>query len=174
MSIFNKIGDFLGGAGGGIIKNVADVADQFIQTKEEKAEFKLKLKELDHKIQQESKQLEADIEKAYLEDTQSARDMQVAALQQEDKFSKRFIYIFALGLAAATFILIGMLMFVEIPEANRSIVDMAIGALVATGLIQVIQFFFGSSKGSKDKADQIKVKETIEAAKAVKESMDRK
>jgi lipopolysaccharide export LptBFGC system permease protein LptF len=163
-----KVGEFLGGAGGGIIKQVSEVADTFIQTKEEKAEFKLKLKELEHKIQQESKQLEADIQESYLKDTQDARAMQVAALSQEDKFSKRFVYIFAIGLSAATFILVGMLMFVEIPEHNRSIVDMAIGALVATGLIQVIQFFFGSSKGSKDKADATAAKEALDAVRNLK------
>ena len=36
-----------------------------------------------------------EIEKAYLADTADARKMQVAALQQDDLFSKRFVYFFS-------------------------------------------------------------------------------
>jgi|10_taG_2_1085330.scaffolds.fasta_scaffold40421_5 hypothetical protein len=84
-------------------------------------------------------------------DKESARDMQKEALAQEDLFSKRFVYYFATLIFLFSATIITLLFFVEIPQENKRIVDMAIGIIVGTGLISVIQFFFGSSKGSKDK-----------------------
>ena len=48
-----------------------------------------------------------------------------------------------------------MLFFVTIPEDNQRIIDMAIGILIGTGLVGVIQFFFGSSEGSKSKSKML-------------------
>ena len=89
--------------------------------------------------------------KMIFEDKASAREMQKEALAQEDLFSKRFIYYFALLIFSFSAIVVFLLFFVSIPEENQRIVDMVIGIVVGTGLVSVIQFFFGSSKGSKDK-----------------------
>jgi len=48
------------------------------------------------------------------------------------------------------FILVGLLMFVVLPEANVGPVNQLFGAM-ATGFGMVLQYFFGSSKGSADK-----------------------
>ena len=59
----------------------------------------------------------------------------------------------ALFLFSASIVI--MLFVVEIPEQNQRIVDMILGVIIGTGLVSVINFFFGSSKGSKDKARQL-------------------
>jgi len=84
-------------------------------------------------------------------DKESAREMQKVALEQEDLFSKRFIYYFATLIFIFSATIIILLFFVDIPADNQRIIDMAIGIIIGTGLVSVIQFFFGSSKGSKDK-----------------------
>lgn len=95
-------------------------------------------------------------QKLIFADKADARNMQIQALQQSDTFAKRFVYYFAAGITLFAFLLIGLMFFVEIPRTNTRIIDMALGAVIGTGLITIIQFFFGSSTGSKEKESQIK------------------
>jgi len=97
--------------------------------------------------------LDADLERERLaiQDRDSARTMQNTALDQKDLFSKRFVYYFAAGTTFLSFLSIILLYFVEIPEANKSTIYMALGAIIGTGLTGIFQFFFGSSSGSKEK-----------------------
>ena len=89
-------------------------------------------------------------------DKEGARDMQKVALEQDDLFSKRFIYYFALCIFGFSALIILLLFFVQIPSDNQRIIDMAIGILIGTGLVGVIQFFYGSSEGSKTKGEIIR------------------
>ena len=84
-------------------------------------------------------------------DTANARNMQVAALQQDDLFSKRFIYVFATfwSLFAAGYI--AFITFGTIPEDNQRFADTILGFLLGTVVATILQFFFGSSMGSKEK-----------------------
>jgi hypothetical protein len=84
-------------------------------------------------------------------DVANARNMQVEALRQEDLFSKRFIYIFATfwSIFAASYI--GFITFGHIPEDNQRFADTILGFLLGTVVATILQFFFGSSMGSKEK-----------------------
>lgn len=88
------------------------------------------------------------------QDLADARDMQKEALKQEDIFSKRFVYYLAIVVVAFVFVLVGGLFFVEIPQDNKTIIDMVIGIIIG-GFTSIMAFFFGSSKGSKDKQAEI-------------------
>jgi hypothetical protein len=84
-------------------------------------------------------------------DTANARNMQVEALRQDDVFAKRFIYIFATfwSIFAASYI--GFITFGHIPEDNQRFADTILGFLLGTVVATILQFFFGSSMGSKEK-----------------------
>lgn len=123
---------------GRLLKGKQDITPEMIQ------EFN-RLKELD------LKELEL-----ILEDSANARKMQTAALAQEDLFSKRFVYYFAFLIFILASVVVVLLFFVEIPERNERLIDVAFGAVVGAALMQVIQFFYGSSRGSKEKQDAIK------------------
>lgn len=88
-------------------------------------------------------------------DVASARNMQVEALRQEDVFSKRFVYIFASlwSLFAATYI--GFITFGHIPQDNQRFADTILGFLLGTVVATILQFFFGSSMGSKRKDGEL-------------------
>jgi hypothetical protein len=88
-------------------------------------------------------------------DRADARALQVAALQQDDLFSKRFIYYLAIAVFAFSASVVLMLFFIDIPEANKDVINFILGIIVGTGLTGVFQYFFGSSKGSKDKFDKL-------------------
>ena len=116
--------------------------------------------EMDHevellKIKQEDDRLVAEIEKAYLQDVASARTMQVAALQQEDKFAKRFIYYLAIGWSVATAAYIGFITFGVVPEDNVRFADTILGFMLGTLISQIINFFYGSSRSSQMKDETI-------------------
>lgn len=86
-----------------------------------------------------------------IDDTDSARKMQTAALSQEDLFSKRFIYYFAWFWSFASVGYIGFITFGTIPEANVRFADTILGFLLGTTIAMILQYFFGSSNQSKVK-----------------------
>lgn len=87
--------------------------------------------------------------------TNSARDMQKAALGQSDLFSKRFIYYFsaAWSLFACTYII--CITFMDIPADNVRFADTILGFMLGTVIATILNFFLGSSKASQDKNSTI-------------------
>jgi hypothetical protein len=84
-------------------------------------------------------------------DVANARNMQVEALRQDDLFSKRFIYIFATFWSIFAAGYIGFITFGTIPADNQRFADTILGFLLGTVVATILQFFFGSSMGSKEK-----------------------
>lgn len=84
-------------------------------------------------------------------DIANARNMQVEALRQEDTFAKRFIYIFATFWSIFAAGYIGFITFGTIPVDNQRFADTILGFLLGTVVATILQFFFGSSMGSKEK-----------------------
>jgi len=84
-------------------------------------------------------------------DTANARNMQVEALRQEDLFSKRFIYYFATFWSIFASGYIAFITFGTIPPDNQRFADTILGFLLGTVVATILQFFFGSSMGSKEK-----------------------
>lgn len=84
-------------------------------------------------------------------DIANARNMQVEALRQEDTFAKRFIYIFATFWSVFAAGYIGFITFGTIPADNQRFADTILGFLLGTVVATILQFFFGSSMGSKEK-----------------------
>ena len=91
---------------------------------------------------------EADLEKAYLADVDSARKMQIAALQQDDIFSKRFVYYFAIGWSAFAMIYFAFVTFGQVSDSGIRMADTILGVLIGTVITGFFNFFFGSSARS--------------------------
>jgi hypothetical protein len=102
------------------------------------------------KIKQEDDRISADLEKAYLGDVDSARKMQIAALQQEDVWSKRFLYIFSTVWSLFAFGYIYMITFTVIPQQNVRFADTILGFLLGTIIATMFGFFYGSSITSRN------------------------
>ena len=90
--------------------------------------------------------------------TADARAMQVAALQQDDKFSKRFVMYLAMFWSIASCTYIGFVTFSHIPETNLRFVDTLLGVCIGTVITTILNFFYGSSAGSKAKQEVIEAK----------------
>jgi hypothetical protein len=108
------------------------------------------------KLQQEDNKLDAEVMRMHLQDVQSARTMQVAALTQEDLFSKRFIYYFAIGWSIVTATYLGFITFGSIPEENIRFADTILGFILGTLVSTIINFFYGTSFSSKNKTEAFK------------------
>lgn len=137
--ILDKVGDFLPDKGGlGILKNIIDGDPKM------SVEDKAMAMKLIHEQEIEALRLE-------VEDRINARDMNKTALQSDDVFVRRFVYFLAafILLSATSFGV--MLFFIHVPEENKRLVEMFADIYLFGGALMVLQFFFGSSYGSKVK-----------------------
>jgi hypothetical protein len=95
----------------------------------------------------------------YLKDTDSARDreIQIATSDKAPLLNKIITPILALSILLLTFILFGVVMFDNNPvdSTRKDILIYILGVLSAIST-QIVSYYFGSSQGSKDKADQLK------------------
>ncbi len=104
-------------------------------------------------------------------DRADARSMQESALRSNSWLAQNFIYLFAILLTLLTFGFIGWAIFfgdslyqmtddksqlTAAALARARIVDTVIGFLLGVTLAAIIQFFFGSSQGSKDKTQALR------------------
>ena len=88
--------------------------------------------------------------------TADARDMQKIALQQSDVFSKRFTMYLTTFWSLAAGAYIGFITFSVIPEQNVRFADTILGFILGTVVATMLNFWFGSSIGSKEKAEALK------------------
>jgi len=83
--------------------------------------------------------------------TADARAMQVAALQQSDVFSKRFTMYLTSFWSVCAAAYVGFITFSIIPEQNVRFADTILGFILGTVIATMLNFWFGSSIGSKEK-----------------------
>jgi purine-cytosine permease-like protein len=81
--------------------------------------------------------------------------MQIAALNQDSWFAKNFLYVFTSVWSLFAMIYFSWVTFGTIPESGIRMADTILGVLIGTVLTGFFNFYFGSSKGSKDKNDAL-------------------
>ena len=79
--------------------------------------------------------------------------MQIVALQQDDWFAKNFIYLFTSAWSIFAMTYFAFVTFGTVAESGVRMADTILGVLIGTVLTGFFNFFFGSSKSSKDKTD---------------------
>lgn len=102
---------------------------------------------------------QADLERMYLADTQNARAMQVAALGQDDVFSKRFSYYFAAAWSLFTMLYVtGITYYPPVSESGKANTSIVLGFLLGTAVASIFAWLFGSTKGSAEKSRMLAAK----------------
>lgn len=159
------LGELIGGKLGG--DKGADVATRIVNTAstvlgaiDDPDEALRRLNEsaeLRHQVFLAVMQQEKDFEQMAVDDRASARTMQQAALQQEDLFSKHFIYWFAWAWSLFTMGYIAVITLVDIPAGSQRFADTILGFMLGTLIATIMNFFFGSSKQSRQKDDIVQV-----------------
>lgn len=102
-------------------------------------------------FQQAMSAQKADLEKAYLLDVQDARHMQVAALNQSDIFSKRFVYYFAIGWSLFAMAYFTAITFIKLHPEGQRVADTILGVLIGTVLVGIFHYLYGSTNTSQTK-----------------------
>ena len=137
-----------GGAAVGWLADKLGMPDATVETITEalqgNPEMTLKLKELD-----------LEYAKVDAADRDSARKMQIVALQQDDLFSKRFNYYFAMGWSLFSMVYFILVTFVDLPKDGVNFANIILGFLLGTAIAAIFNFYFGSSQGSKDKTKEL-------------------
>jgi hypothetical protein len=111
-------------------------------------------------FQQAMATLQADLEKAHLADVQDARALQVAALGQEDRFSKRFVYCFAAAWSIFAMCYFFAVTFIDVPAEGRRVADTILGVLISTVMGSIFGYLYGSTRGGEAKSAMLSVKST--------------
>jgi hypothetical protein len=154
-----KIGSWIGGdSGGEAAKKVLDTAQKVTgaKTPQTATERLSADPELAAKLKERLIEQETEILELHLADVQDARSMQKAALQSDDRFVNRFILYFASFWSIIGAGYMFSITFFPIPESGVRFADTALGFILGTIIAQILNFFFGSSKGSSDKTGMMK------------------
>ena len=125
------------------------VLDKVIPDPNAKAEAQAKLMEMAQKG--ELAQLEANVK-----EMQSARDreIQIATSSAAPMLNKIVTPELALVTVVLTFILFGVIIFVDVDADSKDILIYVLGALTSA-VTMVLGYYFGSSAGSKEKSQQL-------------------
>ena len=125
------------------------VLDKVIPDPNAKAQAQAKLMEMAQKGQL------AELE-AMGKEMESARnrEIQIATSSAAPMLNKIVTPVLALGTVGLTFILFGVIIFVDVDAESKDILIYVLGALTSA-VTMVLGYYFGSSAGSKEKSAQL-------------------
>lgn len=128
------------------IKLDKDLTDeQVAELKKFEMTNKIELEKLALANKQEDNRASEATQKIQTDEYGNARNMQIESLKQDDKFSKRFVYYFAMFWSAFAVIYLAGITFIEIPKENTRFADTIVGFLLGTVVATLIGFFYGNS-----------------------------
>jgi len=135
-----------------IILKTGEVIDKLTTSKEEKLQLELELRKAE--LEFDSKIFEQEVK-----DRDSARQMQIEALKQDDRFIKRFSAYLTIFSLLFSFIYITLITFVSLSPASQRIADTVLGLIIGLIIGSIYNYWFGSSYGSLRKTDLLKNQE---------------
>ena len=125
------------------------VLDKVLPDPEAKAKAQATLMEMAQKGQL------AELE-AHVKEMQSARDreIQIATSEHAPMLNKIVTPVLALGTVGLSFVLFGVMIFVDVKPEAKDILIYVLGGLTSA-VTMVLGYYFGSSAGSKEKTKQL-------------------
>lgn len=136
-----------------------DIADDKLTDVQWQAlkQFELEESQLIIGAQKHALELELQTLQAFNEDRKDARASGVSRDDNDDWFIRRFTYIFAYAITGLTFVFIFLAIFLpahksfNLPAESWQIMNTVVGFLLGTCFSAIVQYFYGSSMGSKNK-----------------------
>ncbi len=151
---------------------IGDIAEEKLtdeQWRQLKA-FELQEQELLLASRAEMSAIELEREKAILQDRQDARATGSKRDQNEDTVIRRFTYYYAYLITGITFLFIIIAIIIpavlpNFPKESWQVINTVVGFLLGVGLSAIIQYFYGSSMGSKNKEQIMKDQQLLSGGK---------
>ena len=119
--------------------------EQVAKLRELEISSKIELEKLALENKKEDNRAAEAIVEAQVGEYANSRNLQIEALKQDDKFSKRFIYYFAIFWSVFAVVYLTGITFIEIPKENVRFADTTVGFLLGTVVATLIGFFYGNS-----------------------------
>ena len=130
----------------GIKMDGSELSDeQVAKLRELEISYKLELERLALENKKEDNRANEAIVNAQVSEYANSRNLQIEALKQDDKFSKRFVYYFAIFWSLFAVVYLAGITFIEIPKENVRFADTIVGFLLGTVVATLIGFFYGNS-----------------------------
>ena len=130
----------------GVKMDGSELSDEQVATlRELEINSKLELERLALENKKEDNRASEAIVNAQVGEYANSRNLQIEALKQDDKFSKRFIYYFAIFWSVFAVVYLTGITFIEIPKENVRFADTTVGFLLGTIVATLIGFFYGNS-----------------------------
>ena len=130
----------------GIKMDGSELSDeQVAELKKFEMTNKLELERLALDNKKEDNRASEAIITAQADEYANARNMQIESLKQDDKFSKRVVYYFAIFWSVFAIIYLTGITFAEIPKENIRFADTIVGFLLGTIIATMFGFFYGNS-----------------------------
>ena len=130
----------------GIKMDGSELSDeQVAKLRELEINSKLELERLALENKKEDNRANEVVVNAQVGEYANSRNLQIEALKQDDKFSKRFIYYFAIFWSVFAVVYLTGITFIEIPKENVRFADTTVGFLLGTIVATLIGFFYGNS-----------------------------
>lgn len=139
----------------GILEGAASVLDTVITNQEEKLKAQAEIQRIINEHAQAMELAAINREQAILNDTANARGMNTEAIKNNDAFIRRFLYYLAGIVVVLTFGLFYLIIDNQVPPESKDVAYLVLGTLQGA-LFIILNFFFGSSRGSENKHDLIK------------------
>ncbi|MBE4471831.1 hypothetical protein HJ009_22575 [Vibrio parahaemolyticus] len=161
--LVDKVGRWFAGDNGADVANkVVDVAKAVTgESNPQKAHDKIMNDpELQLRFEEAILDKEQELERLAYQDKANARAMQTAALNQKDKFAKRFVYYLAAFWSVVATVYLMCITFVQIPEASVRFADTILGFVLGTVIASIIGFFFGSSAVTNEQHEQMSARDS--------------
>lgn len=128
----------------GLLDGAGGIIDKFVTDPDKKLEAEMELARLGQET-----------EKLLLEDKKDARSSEIQRINSDGSWlTKNLNSVLAVGIIALSFILFGILALIKVEVQQKDIIIYVLGALT-TYVGSIIQYYFGSSKGSVDKTDHL-------------------
>lgn len=119
--------------------------EQVAELRKFEMSHKVELEKLALANKQEDNRADEAIMKIQADEYANTRNMQIENLKQDDLFSKRFVYYFAIFWSVFAVVYLAGITFVEIPKENVRFADTIVGFLLGTIVATLIGFFYGNS-----------------------------
>lgn len=133
------------------INSVMDGLDDLFTSEEERKKARKKLEQVKNELKLETQAHVRKMAQIHAKDRQHARSVQQKSLEKAWWMMPTLAILAFLGF----FGVLTALMFVEVPETGRAALNIMLGSLGS--LVMLIgHFLWGSSQGSKDKADHLR------------------